>query len=102
MPSAGVNWFALSRDRKSGGPPTTPPACALPCSESISAPPRAALNSCMFQFASVKPSRYAKSCIRLCIANRFARAASMSLRCGDSNTAGLQRCACHWFVHAYS
>ncbi len=49
--------------------------------------------------ASVKPSPYAQSCIRLCIANRFARAASMSLRCGDSNTAGLQRCVCHWFVH---
>ena len=65
-------------------------------------PPRPKLNDCRFQAASVKPRWYAQSCIRLCIANRFARAASMSLRCGDVNVAGLQRCSCHWFVHGYA
>ena len=70
-----------------------PPAWALPCSRSFSAPPRPKLNDCRFHVASVKPSPYAQSCIRLCIANRFARAASMSLRCGDLNVvSGLQRC----------
>ena len=98
-PSAGVNWLALSRAAKPGGPPLRPPAWALPCSWSFSAPPRPKLNDCRFQVASVKPSPYAQSCIRLCIANRFARAASMSLRSGDVKTAGLQRCVCHWFVH---
>src|SRR5215208_3511287 len=41
--------------------------------------------------------------MRLCIANRFARAASMSLRWGEVNVVlGLQRWSCHWFVHAYA
>src|SRR3712207_6743128 len=39
--------------------------------------------------------------MRLCMANRFARAASMSLRCGVPNTAGLQGCSYHWLVHGY-
>ncbi len=39
--------------------------------------------------------------MRLCIANRFASAASMSLRCGEVKVVpGLQRCSRHWFVHA--
>ena len=79
-----------------------PPACALPCSWSPSAPPRPKLYVCMFHVASVKPRPYDQSCIRLCIANRFARAASMSLRCGEVNVvAGLHLCWNHWFVHGY-
>jgi hypothetical protein len=40
--------------------------------------------------------------MRLCMANRFARAASMSLRCVDVNVvSGLQRSSNHWFVHVY-
>ena len=97
-----MNWLALSRAWKPGGPPLMPPACALPCSWSFSAPPRPKLNVCRFQVASVKPSPYAQSCMRLCIANRFARAASMSLRSGDVNVvSGLQRSSNHWFVHGY-
>ena len=55
----------------------------------------------MLNVASVKPRWYDQSCIWLCIANRFARAASMSLRCGDVNVvAGLQRSSNHWLVHS--
>src|SRR5262245_34631143 len=100
-PSAGVNWLALSRDWNAGGPPTMPPAWALPRSWSFSAPPRPKLNDWRFHVASVKPRPYDQSCIRLCIANRFASAASMSLRCGDVKVAGLQRCVNHWLVHGY-
>src|SRR5215207_7465828 len=99
-PSGGVIWFALSRDSKPGGPPTMPPACALPCSASPSSPPRSKLNCCRFQAVSVKPSRYDQSCIRLCIVNRFDAAASMSLRCGDSKAVGLQPSSNHWLVQA--
>src|SRR5262245_55750016 len=36
------------------------------------------------------------------MANRFARAASMSLRCGEVNVvSGLHCCSNHWFVYAY-
>src|SRR5687768_13422353 len=99
MPSFGVIWFALSREANVGGPPTMPPACELPCSGSFSRPPLPKLNSCMFQAFSVKPSLYDQSCIRLCIANRFDVAASMSLRSGDVNAVGLQPASYHWFVH---
>src|SRR4051812_14890172 len=99
-PSEGVIWLALSREANAGGPPTMPPACELPCSGSLSRPPRPKLTSCMFQADSVNPSLYDQSCIRLCIANRFEVAASMSLRCADVNVVdGLQPSANHWFVH---
>src|SRR5256885_13945746 len=39
--------------------------------------------------------------MRLCIASRFAAAASMSTRCGLSNAAGLHLEVCHWLVHGY-
>src|SRR5262245_26380277 len=99
IPSAGVNWLALSRDAKPGGPPTTPPAWALPCSGSFWAPPLLKLNAWPLNAFSVKPRTYDQSCDRLCIAWRFARAASMSFACGDVNDAGLQRDVNHWFVH---
>ena len=76
--------------REAGGPPTIPPAWALPCSGSLLRPPRSKLTSCRFQAVSVKPSLYDQSCMRLCIANRFAIAASMSLRCAvEVNFVGL-------------
>ena len=59
------------------------------------------LTCCRFQAASVKPSSAAKSCIRLCMANRFAVAASASLRCAEVNVVGLQRATCHWSVNGY-
>ena len=94
-------WLALSRAGNPGGPPVTPPAWALPCSGSFSAPPGPKLWRCMLNVCSVNPRWYDQSCIWLCIANRFARAASMSLRCGDVNVvAGLQRSSNHWLVHA--
>jgi hypothetical protein len=38
--------------------------------------------------------------MRLCMANRLARAASMSFRCSEVNVvSGLHRCSSHWFVH---
>ncbi len=57
----------------------------------------------MFHVCSVNPRWYDQSCMRLCIANRFARAASMSLRCDELNVVvGLQRCVFHWFVQLYA
>ena len=73
-----------------------PPAWALPCSGSLANRLDGTLTRCMSNVASMKPSRYDQSCIWLRIANRFALAASMSLRCAEVNVAaGLQRCANH-------
>src|SRR5262249_37864783 len=101
MPSGGEFWFALSRDWNGGGPPTMPPFWALPCSGSFPSPPRPKLLTWAFHVASVNPSLYAKSCMRLCIANRFASAASMSLRAADVNVLGSHPVVCHWFVQGY-
>jgi hypothetical protein len=99
-PSRGVIWFALSRAAKSGGPPLIPPACALPCSWSLPSPPRPNVSFCRLNVASVKPRWYDQSCMRLWTENRLARAASMSLRCGEVNVvAGLHFCSNHWFVY---
>src|SRR5262245_54008779 len=98
-PSGGVIWFALSREAKSGGPPTIPPAWAFPGSGSRSRPPRLKLTSWRFDAVSVKPSLYDQSCMRLCIANKFAVAASMSLRCAVEKFVGLHASLNHWFVH---
>src|SRR6266540_3459653 len=93
-PSGGEFWFALSRE-----PGTSAPAWALPCSGSLPSAPLPKLLAWAFQAVSVKPSLYDQSCMRLCIENRFASAASMSLRCADVNVvAGLHRCSNHWFV----
>jgi hypothetical protein len=98
MPSPGVIWLALSRAANVGGPPEIPPACALPCSGSPPSPPSPKLSRCMLNVASVKPRWYDQSCMRLCMANRLARAASMSLRAGEVNTSGLHDSSYHWFV----
>ena len=79
-----------------------PPAWAFPCSGSFSTPPRPKLNAWALKVVSVKPRLYDQSCMRLCIACRFARAASMSFSSGDVNAAGLQRSSYHWFVHGYT
>ena len=49
----------------------------------------------------MKPSPYAQSCIRLCIANRFVVAASTSACCGEVSDAGSHLDVAHWFVNGY-
>src|SRR5687767_1315320 len=90
VPSGRVFMFALSRPAYVGAPPVTPPAWASPRIGSFSPSGRTPkLKSWAFHVASVKPSPYDQSCMRLCIANRFVEAASMSLPPGV-NTFGLQ------------
>jgi hypothetical protein len=92
-PSRPVPWLALLRL------PAMAPAWARPCSASPPNPAAPTLTTCMFQAASVKPSRKAQSCIRLCMANRLLTAASASLRCALVKTAGSHLAWCHWSVN---
>jgi hypothetical protein len=92
-PSRPLLWFALLRE------PPIAFACARPCSGSPPRPAPVTLTTCMFQVSSVKPRWYDQSCIRLCMANRFAAAASASLRWGEVNTSGLHRAVRHWSVN---
>jgi hypothetical protein len=57
---------------------------------------------CRFQVASVKPRWYDQSCIRLCMANRFAVAASTSACCGEASDAGSHLVVFHWLVNGYT
>src|SRR5262249_40401722 len=100
VPSGGEFWLALSRDWNCGGPPTIPPFFAFPCSGSPPVPPLAKSLTWALKADSVNPSLYAKSCIRLCIANRLASAASMSFLAAEVNALGSQLEVSHWFVHA--
>jgi hypothetical protein len=56
-PSGPVIWLALSRAANAGGPPTRPPAWALPCSGSFSAPPSPKLKLWRLKVCSVKPRK---------------------------------------------
>src|SRR6266508_4437390 len=93
-PSPGVAWLALLRQ-----PGTIAPCWARPCSASPPLPVPAVLTACRFHVDSVKPRLYDQSCIRLCIANRLAVAASMSLRCSEAKVPGSHFCEFHWLVH---
>src|SRR3954470_14180910 len=94
MPSGGVAWLALLRVVW-----VAAPCCALPRSASAPFPYADALVFCRFQVASVKPRWYAQSCIRLCMANRFAVAASTSTSSGELSPAGSHLVAAHWLVN---
>ena len=101
-PSAGVNWLALSRDANPGGPPTMPPAWALPCSGSF-------LQAALVEVESLGVERRlgeaedVRPVVHPVVHRvRFARAASMSFCCSEVNEAGLQRDVNHWFVHGYT
>jgi hypothetical protein len=77
-----------------------PPAWALPNSRSLPTPPRPKLSFWRLNVFSRKPRWYDQSCIRLCMANRLARAASMSLRSGEVKVvSGLHDSVNHWLVH---
>src|SRR5262245_63558387 len=101
-PSGRVPMFALSRPLNDGKPPLTAPACALPVTGSL--PKNGAgvlkLLTWPFHVDSVKPRKYAQSCIRSCIAFRFATAAEMSLLTpGCVSSAGLHPDVNQAFVH---
>src|SRR5215213_2410489 len=83
MPSGGVAWLALLRVVA-----VAAPCWALPRSASAPLPYGRVLLFCRFQVASVKPSPYDQSCMRLCMANRFAVAASASACSGDVSAFG--------------
>jgi hypothetical protein len=78
VPSRPLLWLALLRL------PEIAPDCARPCSASPPRPTPVTLTACMFQVASVNPRCQAQSCMRLCIANRLATAASASLRWAEA------------------
>jgi hypothetical protein len=99
MPSGRVNMNALSRPLHVGAPPVTPPAWTLPSSSSSSAIGLPKLKFWAFHVRSVKPRWYDQSCMRLCIANRFAVAASMSLPTPGTKFARSQRVSNQTFVH---
>src|SRR5918997_6656001 len=96
MPSGGLNWLALLRVVW-----VAAPCWALPRSGSPPLPYGPVLTFCRFQVASVKPRWYDQSCIRLCMANRLAVAASTSACCGDVSDAGSHLVAFHWLVTGY-
>src|SRR5262245_4397592 len=94
--------FALSRRAHAAQPPQPAPACALAVTGSL--PKNGAgvlkLLTWAFHVDSVKPRKYAQSCIRSCIAFRFATAAEMSLLTpGCVSCAGLHPDVNQAFVH---
>ena len=95
-----MNWLALSRDGNAGRPADDAAGLGVAVLRvARRRPPLPKLNAWAFHAVSVKPRTYDQSCIRLCIAWRFARAASMSFCWSEVNDAGLQRDVNHWFVH---
>jgi hypothetical protein len=96
MPSGGELWLALLRVVW-----VAAPCCALPRSGSLPRPPGRTFVRCRFQVASVNPRWYAQSCRLLCIAKRFAVAASASIRSGDVSDAGSHFVRAHWSVNGY-
>src|SRR5262245_47724368 len=93
-PSGGEAWLALLRVVW-----VLAPCCALPRSASAPLPYAETLVFCRFQVASVKPRWYDQSCIRLCMANRFAVAALTSACCGDASVVGSHLLVFHWLVN---
>src|ERR671918_2298320 len=98
VPSGRVFMLALSRD-----PGTSAPDWARPIKGSlptVPGPPCSKFDCWPFQAASVNPRLYDQSWKRLCMANRFATAASMSLSApGVSRLLGWHSVLNHTLLH---
>ena len=95
-PSGSVIMFALSRVVVAAPDCTSPTSGSFSRLSSVS--PK--LLACAFQFCSVNPRKYAQSCRRLCITNRFTAAAESSyVEPGTGGVAGLHCRVFQLFVH---